>query len=568
VHNLNIGHLARSLLAAFCIIMLSSVAMASERSPADMIVVNAQIKTMDDKLPLAQAFAIGDGRILAVGSRFRVEKLRGPKTVVLDAEGRTITPGFIDTHMHPGPAFDEMSPQGRLQVSAQAGVTSLAAFYEKLAAKVRATPPGMPIVARGYSELVLGKHPLAVDLDKVVPNNPLVVIHSSGHRLVANTAALRLAGITRTTPDPNGGKFERGPDGEANGIVLETAQAALRVPALELPAASQSELIEAYQRQFRQFLSYGITGVAAAGTDQAEREIFRELVQSGMPVTIHAMVKADDLGWLIDHRHDPAWAVGGLTLGTVKIFAGNSFSGRTALLDEPYANPPDYHGLEPALGPAALNALVLKAHQAGIQVAVHANGDREIERVITAIERAQAAKPGRQLRHRIEHASVMTAPLLARIKAAGICIAPHSYIRSFGAVFEDYGASRFDWMEPNRRALDAGVCIGGNSDHPVSFPRVMDRIESLVTRRALSNGKVYGASQRLTPDEALRSYTMGSAYLQFEEKDRGSITRGKRADFVVLSADPAAVEPDRIQDIKVLQTYVKGKCVFDAGKGC
>jgi predicted amidohydrolase YtcJ len=522
LHNL----LVRWLLATFIALMLSSAALASAQAPADMIVVNAQVKTMDDKAPRAQAFAIRDGRVLAVGSRAKIEKLRGPKTTVFDANGHTITPGFIDTHMHPGPAFDEMSPQGRLQVSAQAGVTSLAAFYEKLAAKVRATPPGMPIVARGYSELVLGKHPLAVDLDKVVPNNPLVVIHSSGHRLVANTAALRLAGIART----------------------------------------QSELIEAYQRQFRQFLSYGITGVAAAGTDQAEREIFRELVQSGMPVTIHAMVKADDLGWLIDHRHDPAWAVGGLTLGTVKIFAGNSFSGRTALLDEPYANPPDYHGLEPALGPAALNALVMKAYQAGIQVAVHANGDREIERVITAIERAQATTARLQPRHRIEHASVMTAPLLARIKAAGICLAPHSYVRSFGAVFEDFGASRFDWMEPNRRALDAGVCIGGNSDHPVSFPRVMERIESLVTRKAVSNDTVYGPSQRLTPDEALRTYTMGSAYLQFEEQDRGSITRGKRADFVVLSADPAAVDPDQIHRITVLQTFVKGKCVFDAGK--
>jgi predicted amidohydrolase YtcJ len=307
-----------------------------------------------------------------------------------------------------------------------------------------------------------------------------------------------------------------------------------------------------------------LTGVADAWTELDTLDIYRELRRSGMPVTIYAMLRTDQLPWLIQHRTDPAWAVEGLTLRTLKIVAGNSFSGRTALLYEPYSRPDHYYGLEPKLQPPELNTLVLQAHEAGLQVAIHANGDREIDRAVDAIIAAQSARPGGDPRHRIEHASVMTEKILARVKAAGTCLAPHSYIRENGEKLEDFGSARFDWLEPNRHALDAGVCIGGNSDYPISSANVMERVESLVTRRATSNGKVYGASQRLSPDEALRAFTMGSAYLQFEERERGSITPGKRADFVVLSADPGAVAPERIHEITALRTYVGGHCVFDA----
>ena len=534
--------------------------------PADLIVINAHVRTMDDSTPLADAFAIRDGRFISVGARSEVEKLRGPRTEQVDAHGRTVTPGFIDTHMHPEPMFDQMSPQGELQVFARSGVTSRADLFARLAAKAKVTPPGQAIIANGYADEAVGGHPLATELDAVVAEHPLIIIHSSGHRLVANSLALRIAGVTRATPDPAGGKFERGPDGEPNGVVLETAQDIVRkaIAAHGPPPVERAELREAYRREFGLFLSYGLTGVADAWTSLDKLDIYRELRQSGMPVTIYAMIRTDELPWLIQHRTDPAWAVDGLTLRTLKIFAGNSFSGRTALLYEPYAYPENYYGLEPKVQPAELNALVREAHAAGLQVAIHANGDREIDRAVDAILAAQSAQPGADARHRIEHASVMAEGILARVKAAHICLAPHSYIRENGEKLEDFGRARFDWLEPNRRALDAGVCIGGTSDYPISSANVMERVESLVTRRATSNGKVYGTSQRLSPDEALRVFTMGSAYLQFEERERGSITPGKRADFVVLSADPEGVAPERIHEITALRTYVGGHCVFDA----
>jgi len=183
--------------------------------------------------------------------------------------------------------------------------------------------------------------------------------------------------------------------------------------------------------------------------------------------------------------------------------------------------------------------------------------------VLTAFEAAQAANPRKDARHRIEHASVVNQKILDRIKRDEIAIAPHSYELNHGEKFEEYGAQRWEWMHPNKRALDMGIHAGGNSDHPVSPPHVMQRIESLVTRRARSNGKVYGPGQRISPDQAIGLWTMGSAYLQFEEKVKGSITPGKRADIVILSADPNQTPPDEIETIKVMTTIIGGKVAFE-----
>lgn len=541
---------------------------ADMRAPADLIIVNANVKTMDPLNPVAEAVAIRDGRIVAVGRTSATGRLKGELTEVVDAGMLTVVPGFIDTHMHPSPAFDDMSRFGVLRVSADAGVRSRDAFNARLAAKASVTPAGQTIVARGYGDELIGGHPLAAELDAVVPNHPLIVVHSSGHRMVANTVALRLAGITRDTPDPPGGKFGRLASGEPDGIVLEAAQAMVgnAVAAHGPGEPAPADRLEAFRQEFRNFAAVGITGVADAGAGVEKLEIYRSLLGEGMTVSVYFMMQSGSLDWLIAHRKDPEWVIPGLTLRTVKLMAGNSFSGRTALLSEPYADDPHYRGLEPRMTAQQLTTLVQQAHEAGVQVAAHANGDVEIDRVLDAIEAAQRAAPGPSPRHRIEHASVMTAPILARAAALDVCLAPHSYILNHGEKLEAYGEKRFEWLEPNRRALDAGVCVGGNSDHGVSPPKVMERIESLVTRRAASNGKVYGASQRLSPDEALATYTIGSAYLQFEEDERGSIAVGKRADLVLLSADPAKVAPEAISDIEVQATYIGGKRVFDASR--
>jgi predicted amidohydrolase YtcJ len=557
-------------LAAAMLVAGSEMGAAAQLSPADLLIINARIKTMDAAAPTAEAVAVRAGRIIAVGSTASMAALQGPATRTVDANGHTLLPGFIDSHMHPRPAIDEMSPYGTLNMAAEGGARSRADFTAKLKAKASRLPAGSLIIGHGYGDDLIDGHPTRAELDAVVPDHPVIIVHSSGHRMVANSAAFAEAGISATTRDPVGGQLERDAQGGFTGRVLETAQslfAGVRGTGPS-PRASPAAVEEAgFMQEFRNFLSYGITGVGDAGISPGKAALYRRLLAQGLPVSIFAMLSVDHLDWLLANRDKPEWQVPGLTMRTVKIYAGNSLSGHTALLYGPYADDPRYFGLEPKIQPAVLQGLVRKAQAGGLQVATHANGDKEIDRVLEAYALAARDVPRPDARLRIEHASITNPAIIARAKALNVCFAPHSYILNHGAKLDAYGTQRFDWIEPNRHALDAGVCIGGNSDHPVSPPVVLERIQSLVTRKASGNGRVYGASQRLTADEALRAFTMGSAYLQFEEAERGSITIGKRADFVLLAADPAAVSPEDISQISVLATYLAGKAMYELVDG-
>jgi hypothetical protein len=233
---------------------------------------------------------------------------------------------------------------------------------------------------------------------------------------------------------------------------------------------------------------------------------------------------------------------------------------------EAYVQPSDYFGVPPARSQAQLDELVLRVHRAGLQACIHSNGDREIEMVLTAFERAQKAYPRPDARHRIEHCSIVNPAIIARIKAAGVIPVLHSYLWEHGDKHENYGAARWEWMHAARAFLDAGVQVAGHSDSPVSAAEPLLRIQNMVTRRS-AEGKVYGGSQRITAAEALRVWTLNGARATFEEGVKGSITVGKFADFVVLGADPLAVPPDTIKDIAVELTAVGGRIVYDRRQG-
>jgi predicted amidohydrolase YtcJ len=247
--------------------------------------------------------------------------------------------------------------------------------------------------------------------------------------------------------------------------------------------------------------------------------------------------------------------------GAIKIFHGNSLSGQTCWLSKSYENRPDYFGVPPARSQEALNELVLRVHEAGLQACIHSNGDREIEMVLNAFEHALKQKPRANHRHRIEHCSVVTEALLRRIKELGLVIVPHSYIWEHGDKMENYGAWRWDWMHPARSLIDLGIPVAGHSDDPVSVADPLLRIQDMVTRKS-AEGKTYGAKQRVTVQEALRAWTLGGAFASFEENRKGSIATGKLADFVVLSSDLTQTAPDAIRDIPVEMTVVGGKIVF------
>nr|WP_321440560.1 amidohydrolase [uncultured Hyphomonas sp.] len=548
------------------LIMLSFglVACSSEENghqAADLILRNGVVVTMEAEAPQASAVAIRDGVITAVGDDADVDMLIGGKTTIIDAAGRFVVPGFIDTHMHPHPLFDEMSPFGNLDLTPEGGIISRATLMDKLRQKVSVTPPGQLIIGMGYNDNIVDGHPTARELDLVAPNNPVILVHSSGHRSVVNTFALDAAGITDETPDTPGSKIERDEDGHATGIILE------RVPELytlyeNRPEPGEAETLEAYRKEFRQFLSNGIVAVADASATPETLSLYRTLLNDGLPIRVYAMTLSTHLDWLIENRGEAEWQVPGLTMRTVKVFHGNSLSGRTAWLYEPYANDPNYFGIPPSRPQKALNDLIGRIHAAGLQAAVHANGDREIDMVLDAFEHAQKSDLNLDARHRIEHGSVVNTDILDRMKHGRVALAPHSYVLNHGEKMEDYGAMRWNWMHPNRSALDWGIPIGGNSDYPVSPAKPMQRVQSMVTRKARSNGKIYGLKQRITIEDALKVWTLGSAYLQFEENTSGSIKPGKRGDLVVLSEDPRAVDEDQIGDISVDYTIVGGAIVY------
>ncbi len=541
------------------IYLLWATALASAElppQPADVIIVGANILTVDDRQPNAEAMAIRDDKFLAVGTREAVGALRGPKTKVIDLTGKTIVPGFIDAHIHPSPQYDEFSRLGSVDCSPKA-VKSIDELVDRLRKKAELIPAGQWVVGSRYQDTKLGRHPTRDDLDRVSTNHPVYISHSSSHVGACNSYALNLAKVTAETADPRGGRFDRDDAGVPNGVLRESAKSIVRNAGPSSPQETDREWIEGMERQFAAYLAVGITGVHHAGTSPSTVKNYAQLLAEKPQLRVYVMLSRRYLDEWLDgavlRPQENDW----FKLGAIKHYHGNSLSGQTCWLSKPYKDRPDYFGIPPADSQATLDRKVREIHHAGLQSCIHANGDREIAMVLDAYEKALAELPREDHRHRIEHGSIMTPELLDRVKQLGVVLAPHSYVWEHGDKMEIYGEDRWEWMHPNGAATRLGVPVAGNSDSPVSEARPLLRIQSMVTRTS-AEGKVYGASQRVSVDEAIRIWTMGSAYASFDERTKGSITPGKLADFVVLGQDPRKVPADRIKDVPVEATWVGG----------
>jgi predicted amidohydrolase YtcJ len=537
----------------------SEAARAAE--PAELVVRGANILTQADRPARATALAIAGGKFVAVGTDAEVATWIGPKTQVLDLKGRTIVPGFIDAHAHPRPLF-ELASRWYVVECGPERVKTLDDLVAALARKAKVTPAGSAITGFGYQETKLGRHPTRQDLDRASTEHPIVISHSSGHLSVCNSLALKLAGIDKDTKDPPGGQFERDRAGEPTGLLKERAAGIVRAALPKADGPSPDELLAGYRACFREFLRRGIITVHVAGTDPSTARLLTRARTQAEPLRLYVMLREGSLDQAVELKKAMADDEAGVRYGAIKLFHGNSLSGQTCWLSKAYADRPDYFGVPPARSQIALNALIARVHNAGLQACVHSNGDREITMVLDAFEAALTEKPREDHRHRIEHCSVVTEAILARIKKLNLVIAPHSYIYEHGDKMEAYGAERWDWMHPNRSLLDLGVPIAGNSDYPVSAAVPLLRIQDMVTRTS-AEGKVYGPKQRTTAEQALRAWTRAGAYAGFDEKSRGAIAVGLLADFVVLAADPTAVEAKAIKDIEIEATYVGGRPVYE-----
>lgn len=506
---------------------------------------------MNPSQPNAQAIAIQDGKIAEVGTNKEIEPWIGKDTKVTDLKGRTVVPGFIDTHVH-ATGFGRSLAWIDLR-----GVQSIREIQERLRKRVQETPKGRWVVGGGWDQerLIERRYPTRWDLDDFSRENPVVFYRVDlTHTCVLNSKALELTGISAEAIPPPGGQIDKDPEtGEPTGILRENATDLVWKA---MPPPNEEELIEAATLACQKAVEAGLTGLHWMIYSPLEICIIQKLLeQKKLPLRVYLMIPVELLDPLIDLGLYTGFGDSMIRIGSIKIFADGSLGARTAALQKPYSDDPTTKGMT-LYNQEELNELVAKAHKARLQLAIHAIGDQAIDMALTALERALEEAPRKNHRHRIEHASVLNETLIRRLKKLEVIasVQPHFIISDFW-VADRVGPRRAQWVYPFETLLQEGIRVTGGSDCPVEPINPLLGVYAAVTREAFPE-------KRITVDDALRLYTVNAAYASFEEKVKGSIEAGKLADLVVLSHDPMTVPSSKIKDIRVETTIVGGRVVY------
>jgi predicted amidohydrolase YtcJ len=528
-------------------------------SPADLIITGATVITMDPALPNATAIAVRGQHILAVGSDGDVLNFKGKNTELMDARGLTVTPGFIDAHSHPLGAEEA--------ISVFVGLPRIADVKAALARAAKKTAPGHWLLGSMYDDTRFADNrPLKrQDLDAAVPDRPVFVTHRGGHTAVVNTVALELAGVTAETPDPVGGRFFR-EGGELTGKIAEPAAfepfRAVGVWPVMDRATRQRSVMLASQRM----AAAGLTSTTDAWGNRDDFIAYQDARTAGLMhfrLTFMPGGTNEVYEGLKMARMGSGFGDEMLRIGAVKYAADGSASERTMSRSTPYDGRPEDYGIL-TMTQDEIDAAVDDAVAHDFRIGIHANGDVAIERVLNAYERVLKDWQGPNPRFRIEHCSLVNPKLLQRIKAAGVVPAPfYTYAYYHGNKWTEYGAPMMETMFAHRSFLDAGIPVAPASDFPPGPYEPLMALQSMVTRTD-EQGRVWGGSQRISVDEALKVCTMNGAYASFEEGIKGSITPGKLADLVVLEKDPRKVAAEEIVKIGVLRTLMGGRTTFEA----
>jgi len=524
---------------------------------ADTILTTANVITVDTGVPRDPAVAVRDGRIAAVGSAADALALRGPGTQVLDLADATVLPGFIDAHIHPIAA-------GVLHATAaDCDLPSIAAVLNALRTHAAARPAAHWVQGFKFDDTKTAERRFLTrtDLDSVSADRPVFVSHRAGHVYFANSRALELVGYTEDSPDPPGGRLGRDPaTGRLNSVLYERARDPIK---RYLPAESDETRRAGLRLMQRRLAAAGITSAHDVMATAGYLDAYRNARDSGdLTLRVYCIMHRDHMAALPDARgragHGDDW----VRTGAVKLVSDGAIAARTAYVSESYAGTDD-HGIL-AMSPEETLEWVTKIHRAGPQVCTHANGDRAIKIVLDAYEKAQAAFPRPDPRFRIEHCTIVDSEILRRMKSLGAIATPFcTYVHHHGEKMRFFGAERLERMFAHRSFLDYGTVSTGASDYPPGPYEPLIGIQSCVTRTD-SEGNLWGPSQRITVEEAIRIYTLHGAFASVEERLKGSITPGKLADLVVLATDPTLADPSTIKDIPVLRTIVGGKTVYEA----
>lgn len=523
----------------------------------DLVLYNANIITIDADRPRAQAAAIWRDRIMAVGTNDEVRALANRNTKLVDLTGRTVVPGFIDAHSHPAVA-------GRLHLrQVDADLRSIAAIQAAIRERAAKTPKGEWIVAFKYDDTKTaeGRFLTREDLDAATTDHPVYVEHRGGHSAYVNSLAFERVGIKEDTPDPAGGRYVR-EGGRLSGRVLETGQAIFE---RTIPYNyTRDDYREGVKLISKMLAKVGVTSVHDAYGNPADLGAYHDARDAGELLTrVYCLIGSSALDQLIAAGVRTGFGDEWVRVGAVKMTCDGSISERTARLSQPYIGRPNDYGIL-VRGEDQLYPIAKKAHDAGWQIGIHANGDVAIDLVLGIYERLQRESPRRDPRFRIEHCTVINDDLVRRIRNLSAIPNPFStYVYFHGEKMREYGAERLNSMFAVRSFLDAGVKVTQTSDYPPGPFEPMMALQSSVTRTDM-RGTVWGAKQKVTVEEALKVGTLHGAYASFEEEQKGSITPGKLADLVVLGRDPLREEPSTLITIPVERTMVGGRWMYES----
>lgn len=544
------------------LIALSPVAPRAQQTPADLVVVNTRIYTVDAARPIVEAMAVRNGRVVFTGNEAGARALVGANTRVLDLGGSTVIPGMTDAHAHVAGLGQSLRNVDLVDTRS----------YEEVIARVveraRNTPKGDWILGRGWDQNDWGdtRWPTHEALSRAVPDHPVFLTRIDGHAALANAAAMRAAGLTRASQSPSGGEVVRDAAGEPTGVLIDNAEGLVD---RAIPAPTRAQVKEALKAAIAEMHRWGLTAVHDAGSSATVLALYEELGrENALNIRLYAMIS--DHAPTIDAWLQRGPLVGGydgtLWVRSIKLYQDGALGSRGAALLEPYADDAKTSGLLVS-APAHIREVASRALAAGFQVNTHAIGDRGNRLVLDAYEAVLKSRPTADHRFRVEHAQILHSDDIPRFAQLGVIPsmqASHQTSDMYWAGVR-LGETRLRGAYAWRSLIASNVIIPNGSDFPVERVDPLISFKAAVTRQDARNWPAGGwyPEQRMTREEALLSMSLWAAYAGFQEAELGSLTPGKRADFVVLDQDIMRVPDDVLQHTHVLSTWVGGRAVYE-----
>jgi predicted amidohydrolase YtcJ len=532
---------------------------------ADLVLKHGHIVTMDEGGKVIETMAVRDGRILAIGDGDALADCVSTRTQVLDLEGRTVLPGLIDVHTH---VMEWVKSLVRGEIDAgYPSVHSIAEIEQAVAERAAALPPGQWIRGAGWDDAKLAERRYITrhDLDRVSPNNPVYLVHVSGHLAVANSAALKLAHIVKDTPDPQGGVIERDQSGEPTGVLKDTAMGLVETL---LPGDPPDINVRAAKLISEKAAEVGLTTIHDIFISAEEMRGYQQAHDRGwlnirvqMSPRIGSIADAEKLAQMGVHT---GFGDDHLKFGAAKMFADGGMGARTIAIYPPgVAGEPNNLGVL-RWSPADMQKAHWIAATAGWQLETHAIGDRAIDEVLDSYAAVIQQLGLKDHRFRIVHAGISTPAVQKRLQELNVLVDGNPpFVYWIGSWFAKYGPERVRWSYPAKSYIENGIVEAAGSDVPVTPISPWWGIWAAVARKELESGQVLAPEERISVEQALTLYTRNGAYAGFEEHSKGALEPGKLADFIVVDRDVIHVPVDELKDVKVLETFVGGKKVYE-----